>query len=128
MPAMHHGTSGCGLIRHSNRAIATTLSHRPMISGKRAVRFGYFAPWALIVACGARVEPGPSIDSKDAATPDGRDVCVDQGARSSGSCDAFLGWAWDGAKCIPINCKCVGACADLAGELALCEERHSRCK
>ncbi|HMI90900.1 MAG TPA: DUF6748 domain-containing protein [Polyangiales bacterium] len=55
--------------------------------------------------------------------------CAAMDATGIGPCDAFLGWAWDGAACAGISgCSCEGAdCAALHPSYEECNEAHAGC-
>jgi hypothetical protein len=59
----------------------------------------------------------------------GRDHCALMDAQGVGPCDAFFGYAWDGAACIGISgCSCEGAdCDALSDSFESCEKEHADC-
>lgn len=62
-------------------------------------------------------------------TIDAGPSCAAQDARGEGLCDAFLGYAWNGTRCVGLSgCRCVGAgCASLFRSPAECTERWGHC-
>ena len=62
-------------------------------------------------------------------------ACVPSGGcraddiRGTGTCDAILGWRWNGTTCAPVGgCSCAGAdCAALRATRLECEAGHSTC-
>lgn len=57
-------------------------------------------------------------------------ACSPQRAAGEGACDAFLGYAWNGAECVGISgCRCVGAdCDELFDSEEACAAAHAHCE
>jgi hypothetical protein len=72
---------------------------------------------------------GDSGQRGDAAPDGARPDCAAQDARSGDTaCALFLGYAWDGADCVGVNCTCVGAdCGDLFETYGGCLAAHAAC-
>jgi hypothetical protein len=79
--------------------------------------------------CDALYDSGEAckVDHAGCSTPGG--PCDPEKAMGVGDCDAFFGYAWNGAECVGISgCNCEGpACAGLSMDLAVCEEKHAGC-
>jgi hypothetical protein len=57
--------------------------------------------------------------------------CAPTDATGLGDCNDFLGWAWDGSKCVALaGCLCQGSdCSDLlGGSLGDCDSVYSDCR
>lgn len=55
--------------------------------------------------------------------------CAAQDARGTGLCEAFFGYAWDGASCVGLSgCSCEGSdCRNLYKDVTDCEATHAQC-
>lgn len=55
--------------------------------------------------------------------------CAPQDARGEGDCEAFFGFAWNGARCVGITgCRCNGAdCMRLSDDPAVCVRAYEAC-
>lgn len=74
-------------------------------------------------SCGICVAPGSGcIDSICAPN------CTPQDAHSGGRCAGGAGWAWDGAACRELACRCDGTeCDDVFPSLGACNAYFSAC-
>jgi hypothetical protein len=55
-------------------------------------------------------------------------TCVPMDARGVGPCDAVLGYAWNGSRCVSISgCECEGSDCERLASLEVCEAAHARC-
>lgn len=56
--------------------------------------------------------------------------CTPQDAEGVGACDLFLGYTWDGQRCVGISgCSCKGAdCDKLYEDLGACRKAHAHCR
>lgn len=80
-------------------------------------------------------EAGPDGTRTDGARTDGRKHdgsganCTPMNAQGVGSCSMFLGYTWDGTKCLGISgCSCQGSdCSKLFKSPADCQSAYSQC-
>jgi hypothetical protein len=76
--------------------------------------------------CTAPEESCPAIACADAGPPTG--PCDAWDAYGEGFCDAFFGYAWNGADCVGISgCSCVGSDCGRLTTLEECRAIHSGC-
>lgn len=84
---------------------------------------------ASVAGCGGRVVGESSSADGGTGVSDATALeCRPYDVRGVGICEALAGYAWNGASCISINCRCEGSdCDRLHATIGMCESATRSC-